>query len=271
MINAEHIEKIATIYGHFYSLKGDLITAQFKEYSAHTRNELAMLRSLIREGDNIIDVGAHIGAFSIPFARFNKGKGKIFSFEADTDNYYLLKRNIDENHLNDVIKPTHAIVFSEKYSFAKFAPFNDNSGGYSFLPVSHPLVKDSDILGTYVVNVDEWYEDNGDNMKIDAVKVDVEGAELAVLRSCRRIIKKFTPLLYIEINKTALERFNCEIDEIESLLKPFKYHFFRNGGPRNSTNDAFKIIRMNRILDGGVFFDLLAVHPSDERYPNSVA
>jgi FkbM family methyltransferase len=267
MINPEDIGKTATIYGHFYSIKGDLITNQLKEYSAHTRNELAMLKSLIREGDNIIDLGAHIGTFSIPFARFNKGKGKIFSFEADTDNYYLLELNISENHLSDVIMPMRAVVSDKKDSFTRFNPCNNNSGMYCFLPVCHPLAMDSDVLETAVVHIDEWYTYNRYGIPIDVIKIDVEGAEMAALRSCKGIIEQYTPLLYIEINKSALDRFNCEIDEIESLLKPFGYHFFRNGGHRNSDNDAFKIIHMDRVTDGGIFFDLLAVHPLDKRYP----
>ncbi|HIO97458.1 MAG TPA: hypothetical protein EYG71_05970, partial [Leucothrix sp.] len=66
MAYASGTEKCKTMYGVFESWKGDVITVQLKKYSAHTRNELAMLKSFIAKGDNIIDIGAHIGTYSIP-------------------------------------------------------------------------------------------------------------------------------------------------------------------------------------------------------------
>ena len=75
MSKPNHIENVKTIYGTFNSWKGDLITEQLKQYSAHTRNELAMIKSLIEHGDNILDIGAHIGTFSIPFSQFNGKSG----------------------------------------------------------------------------------------------------------------------------------------------------------------------------------------------------
>lgn len=266
MLNLEKIEKITTIYGYFYSKEADLMTNQLKKYSAHTRNELAMLKSLITDGENIIDIGAHIGSFSIPFARFNKGSGKIFSFEANIDNYALLKLNVSENMLGDVIIPIHAIVSDCAKKFTMLNSSDDNTGEFYFMP--NLSFSDVTMSDTDVINIDEWYEINKSDTQIDLIKIDIEGAEMAALRSCEKIIKRYLPMMYIEINKKALDRFNTPIAEIEDALKSFGYHFFRNRGPRNSNNDIFKIARLDKIEDGGVFFDLLAIHPSSSKYPN---
>jgi len=266
MLNSDKIEKVTTIYGRFYALKEDMITNQLKQYSAHTRNELAMLKSLITAGDNIIDIGAHIGTFAIPLARFNQGKGRIFSFEANKDNYRLLQANIRENSLDEVILPSHAIVSDVKRSFAMLTPSADNSGMHVFLPETFSA--DLNLTDFEIVNIDEWYEQNECDTRIDFIKIDIEGAEMAALRSCEKIINKYIPMLYIEINKDALDRFNTSIAEIEKTLTALGYHFFRNIGPRNSDNDIFKIARLNTVDAGGVFFDLLAVHPSSNKYPD---
>lgn len=256
------IEKTKTIYGTFFSLRNDLITEQLKAYSAHTRNELAMIRSLVGEGDNIIDIGAHIGTFSIPFAVFNQGKGKVFSFEANPDNYNLLIRNISENHLDKIIIPTHAVVSSEDMTrFDMSLPGGGNSGEYYFLPSTNRLIGEVD-----VINIDSWHKRMGE-MDIRLIKVDVEGAEESVLLTCQELIGKYKPILYIEICRSHLDRFNSSVGDIEEILGKHGYHYFRNIGPRNSANDNFRIARMNSINEGGPFFDVLAVHPSDDRYP----
>lgn len=263
MRNPTDTEYTQTIYGSFHSWKNDLIKKHLKQYSAHTRNELAMLKSLIREGDNIIDIGAHIGTFSVPFALFNYSKGKVFAFEANPDNYNLLINNISENDLEEIIIPTCAIVsFSNKHMFEMSLPNDGNSGMYYFLPGSVITGNDPG-----VVNIDSWHNQHARDIKIDLIKIDVEGAEASALQSCEKLIGKYRPVLYIEICKSHLGRFNTTVDEIEKFLNTYGYHYFRNNGPRNSTNDLFKIARLNSIDEGGTFYDLLAIHPSDARHP----
>ena len=59
------------------------------------------------------------------------------------------------------------------------------------------------------------------------------------------------------------------VDDIDRFLQAFGYHYFRNVGERNSDNDSFRIARIRSLAEGGDFFDLLAVHPRDPRYPRS--
>jgi FkbM family methyltransferase len=261
MFNPDQIENVKTIYGSFYSWKDDLITKQLKQHSAHTRNELAMLKSVIHSGDNILDIGAHIGTFSIPFAEFNERKGKVYSFEANSDNYELLNRNITENNLENIIISRQALVSADDRGFAASIPDGGNSGMFYFIPSTE---SSSDID---IINIDNWHKEHAHDIEISLIKVDVEGAELLVLNSCQQLIQARKPVLYIEINKSHLERFGFSISDIECFLNPFGYHYFRNVGPRNTSNDNFKIARINNVHNGGSYFDLLAIHPSDSRYP----
>jgi hypothetical protein len=62
-------ELVTTPWGSLESFAGDLITDQLNECGAHQRSDLALLLSLLRSGDTAIDVGAHIGTYTIPIAR----------------------------------------------------------------------------------------------------------------------------------------------------------------------------------------------------------
>jgi Met-10+ like-protein len=55
--------------GAFRSFAGDVITSRLRTCGAHTRPELAMLLALVRAGDDVVDVGSHIGTFAIPIVR----------------------------------------------------------------------------------------------------------------------------------------------------------------------------------------------------------
>jgi hypothetical protein len=137
---------------------------------------------------------------------------------------------------------------------------------HCFLPNNYP--SEVAIEDTNAINIDNWYEGNEKGVKIDFIKIDIEGAEMSAIRSCKNIIQDYLPILYIEINKEALDRFNTTYDDIEETLRFYGYRFFRNSGPRNSDNDLFNIIPLGKVSDGGVFFDLLAVHPNSSRFTN---
>jgi FkbM family methyltransferase len=262
MVRPTGIEIIETIYGTFFSWAGDLFSEQLKTYSAHTRNELAMLRSFLRCGDNVVDIGAHIGTFCIPFTRFIGEQGRVYAFEANPDNYALLERNIQANGLHERIHPVCAVVSETSGSFKKMLPTGGNSGMYYFLDGHHAA--DGELSS---INVDRWMAQNASGLPLHLIKIDTEGAEVNMLRACKGIIEEQRPIIYCEINVAALKSFNSSPQDIQSFLNSFGYHFFRNTGQRNSDNDEYAIAHLKNLKQGGPFFDVLAIHPSSERYP----
>jgi tRNA G37 N-methylase Trm5 len=127
---------IETVHGSFVSRRNDHITRQLQQFSAHTRNELAMLLSLVRAGDIIIDIGAHIGTFAIPLARRVGDEGKVYAFEADSGNFTLLEKNVELNNLTARIVPVNAIIHDRPARFRRIDPDPTNSGMFTFLPLT---------------------------------------------------------------------------------------------------------------------------------------
>jgi FkbM family methyltransferase len=261
------LETIETMYGTFMTVPGDPVSQRLHAYSAHQRNELAMLRAQLRPGDVVLDIGAHIGAVAIPLALAHDRSVRVFSFEPQPDIYALLERNVSANRMEDRISLFHGIVADRAQAFEAVPnhavpPGRQNTMATAFVPTAGPTGS-----GPPVFVIDGMIADGKLPSRFDLVKIDTEGSELSVLRSCSALIGRELPMLYIEINIPTLRGFETSADDIDEFLKGYGYHYFRNVGERNSTNDEFRIARIERLRDGGVIFDVLAVHPRDPRYP----
>ena len=157
--------------------------------------------------DTIIDGGANQGIFSLAFASLSQ-KIKIFSVEPFKYCHKILKENLKMNLFKNVtIIPK---VLSNKIASHQL--------DYSKSNVSASIVRDFGgektltIASTTIDEIASKYQ----LKKIDLIKLDIEGAELAALKGGSRSIKKFIPKIVLECN-------NYEYKKIYKFLKKFKY------------------------------------------------
>lgn len=268
MGGVKKVERVETAYGTFFTWEDDLLSNQLKEYSAHTRNELAMVLSFLRDGDIVLDVGANIGTFCVPIADRVGERGRVHAFEALPEHFRLLVDNIEANGKGGVVEPHLGIVSDEKYPYRAFT-WESGSAHTTFRRDGvDPMEGEVPIEGVgelEFIHLDRfWSEGMG---RVRMIKIDTDGHELGIIKSCVNIIQKYKPILYLEVWRGALEKFGVTPEDIEAILKREGYDLFRNIGERNSSHDEFRIARLRSLRDGGDFFDVLAVHPSDDRYP----
>ena len=227
----------------------DMITRQIADFGGHTRPELAMVLSLINPGDVVLDAGAHIGSFTIPFAQKVGAAGKVISIEPDEDNYDLLCRNIALNDVAQQVDPRCGLVASQPGKYAKFQFNAANTGTYYFMADAEGAVMNC-------FRLDDFGQD-----RIAFVKVDVEGMELVALQSAQTLIENFRPYFYVEVNAAALHRAGATPRSIHEFFQQRQYNLYQNSEPRNATDDCFAVSAMeDSILDAGTpMYDVLAV------------
>lgn len=123
------------MHGKFVSFEDDLITNQIETFGAHTRNEIAMLIKQIQPGAICVDIGAHIGAFTVPLANHVGAFGRILAIEGSPENFSLLVQNVQLNKLEGRVTCVQAIAdYGAQRSLARHELPGNSGGGY-YMPI----------------------------------------------------------------------------------------------------------------------------------------
>jgi FkbM family methyltransferase len=145
-----------------------------------------------KEGDVVVDVGAHFGRYALIAASKVK-HGQVFAIEAHPGNFRLLERSVKLNKLHNVTAYQCA-AYSKKTRLKLYLP--DEDLGYT---MHHSIMADYLVSKYKQYNArkieDQFIEveaDALDNLlpvpEINWLKIDVEGAELDVLKGCSKIL-----------------------------------------------------------------------------------
>ena len=146
------------------------------------------LVSLLRPGAVFWDVGAHVGFFTILAARAVGPTGRVHAFEPMPNNHRRLVENVRLNGAENVT--VHEIAVSDSNASAVLH-------GHSASAMWTLIAQRGEFEGVDVAcrTVDSLASDLGEP---DAIKVDVEGAELDVLRGGLATIEKLKAILVVE-------------------------------------------------------------------------
>jgi len=158
----------------------------------------------IREGDVVVDMGAHIGIFSV-FASRLAGKGRVYSFEPTPENFELLEHNIKLNRADNIL--AFNLAMADKTGQREISICASNSGGHSFY---------SDTGNKIIVNtisLKEFVDQNG-IFKINFMKLDCEGAEYDILLACPNEV-------LAKVEKISMEYHNLDELRNVSVIKEF--------------------------------------------------
>jgi len=185
---------IKKIFGDFVLnyRQDDKFIGQRIALDKYEKYETAMIRSQVNKDSVVIDVGANIGYYTLLLAKFAK---KVYAFEPDTENFEILKKNVEENNLKNVVLVNKAV--GEKSYKGYLIKDKENFGNHKFNPSKSPFDK-GDLISC--ISLDTYIKE-----KIDLIKIDVQGYEPKVLKGAKNLIKKYKPILFVESEKEIKE------------------------------------------------------------------
>jgi FkbM family methyltransferase len=192
----------------------------------------------VKEGDVFLDVGAHIGKYTLGIASIMGKKGQVISIEPYPETYRVLLENIRLNSFEN-IQTFRIAAWSQNCKKQLF--LSNNAGGHSLTPNKKPDERWPDQQPFIIIQakpLDDVLEKIG--MKVDWIKIDVEGAEIEVLQGMRKTLEHDKPNLIIEARKTNLEK-------IKKFMEQQRYHVERI--PASEKDTYYYIYCTSEFLD----------------------
>jgi len=178
-------------------------------------NDRHVFVSHLREGMTVMDVGANLGLYSLLISRAVGPSGKVYAFEPVPEIFARLKEHIALNNATNVIPVP--IALSDEKGTAKM--FVKGGGSSLFRHVSDEFVD------VQVERLDDFVEREGIE-RVDAIKIDAEGAELKVIRGADKTIRRYKPILMVEIQAATLQAAGTTPEELFETIVGYGYNAF---------------------------------------------
>lgn len=163
-------------------------------------NDFFFFLNLIGEDAGILDIGANIGIMTVHLARMAKN-GTVYAFEPIPDNVNILRKIVSHFKLKNV-KIFDIALGDKNGKIEMVMPVVDSVKMQGLSHVVHPSINEYNEGNKFSVEVrtlDDLFGNEHKNVEISAIKIDVENFEYFVLKGAEQLLRKFKPVIYIEL------------------------------------------------------------------------
>ena len=182
----------------------------FRAFTEIFRNKIYEREYTPKAGDTVIDIGAYVGMFAYRASKLVGETGQVIAIEANPANFALLQKNLDG--LNVVKLNTAA---SDKDGLCTLY-LSSNTACHSIVQ------KEGEGVIVKSVRLDSLFS------KADFIKIDAEGAELAILRGAAKLLENYDVKLAIACYHNGEDGL-AEKEPLKKYLKELNYKVIEHG------------------------------------------
>ncbi len=153
-----------------------------------------LIQALVRPGDVVLDIGAHVGYYSLLAARATGPTGRVYAFEPAPGNFELLTQNIRLNGYTQ-IAAVHRAISDTTGPRPLFISRLDN-GFHSLFRLGLPEPAAPEAVMVQTMTLDEFLAAQG-WPTVQVVKLDIEGGETAAFQGMRQFLARSPDLALI--------------------------------------------------------------------------
>lgn len=209
-----HAEPSALVRGQLLHLhdpsRDRWLSAPLAEGHGYEPVVAALMLSLVKEGDKVLDVGANVGVHALPLAAKVGPTGRVYAVEPEPDNLALLRRNVADNgHANVVVLPFAA---SDRAGTVRLYKSDDNQGDHRLFDAGG----DRPGVEVKAARLDDLIADAA---PLALAKLDVQGAEGLALEGMRGLAERSPGLkVVVELWPWGLQRAGGSARAVVELL-----------------------------------------------------
>jgi len=202
--------------------------AQWSRYylGNYEKDSFSFFKKEIKKNNTILDIGAHIGLYSSPFAELTGEDGKVFCFEPTPSTFNILKKTIELNKHKNVQAVNAAI--SDKSGTITFNLTSDDGEGSNANSIVE-INRAKNNLEVRAYSIDDFRQQY--RLKIDVLKIDVEGAELLALKGAKKTFELDFPIGILALHPENIKQFGHSLEQIWEQLILYNLQIHHNGKP----------------------------------------
>lgn len=194
-------------------------------FGGYETEELSLCRALLPRGGVFVDVGANIGWYAAHLAALDRS-ARVYAFEPVPTSRGFLARTVARNGLDNVTVEPMAV--SDREGELTLYVDETIAGAASEHPTAY--AQSSSAVRARSTTLDAYFA--GGAARLDLVKLDVEGGELAALRGARSVIARDRPAVFCEMLRRHARAFGYHPNDIIALMSAEGYACFRVSGGR---------------------------------------
>jgi FkbM family methyltransferase len=183
----------------------------------YERDTFGFFEKNIKPNQTILDIGAHIGLYSVFFSKKLKNTGKVICFEPTPGTFSILKQTVELNHLENCKLVNAAIA--DKSGIMKFNLTTADGEGSN----ANSLVRTERSVNSTevkVFSIDEYRR--SEELRIDVLKIDVEGYELNALKGAKETFLTDKPIGILALHPESIKQLGQSLEQIWDLLEEYK-------------------------------------------------
>jgi len=175
-----------------YSPLDACVGVSLDRYGEFSEGEAAVFRQFVRPGMTVVEAGAHIGALTVPLARFAGPRGRVLAFEPQRVLFQMLCANLALNGI-ETVEAHWGALGRELGNIAVPRPDYRRPGDFGAVALGGEAGESVPLLAL----------DAFDLPACHLIKADVEGMEDEVLAGAEATIRRHRPVLYLDNDRPA--------------------------------------------------------------------
>lgn len=177
----------------------------------------------VTPGGTFVDVGAHVGWYTLQAARVVGPKGRVIAVEPNRETLAVLRANIHASGIDRIVVVAPVACADSETALTLYAASRENTGESSLSRTN--ASQEFPIAASYMVRarrLDDIVREAGPG-HVDAIKIDVEGAEFLVLKGAAETLDRDRPTVSVELIDHQLRSMGSSAAELTSFMQSHGY------------------------------------------------